>query len=89
MGDCILVAVLRDGFCSLLYKRSFEKREVGCAMCTYQRKYLRKLLVGSKVFISGFQLHESLWVVRRMLWRGNSSYCAEFCLSDPLADAKQ
>jgi len=89
MGDCILVAVFRDGFCSLLYKRGFEKRGAGCAVCTYQRKYLLKLLVGSKVFISWFQLREGLWVVRRMLWGGNSSYCAEFCLSGPLADAKQ
>lgn len=53
-GDCILITLFRDGFCSLLCKRGLEKKKggAGCVVCTYQRKYPSELLVASKVFIS-------------------------------------
>lgn len=91
-GDCILITLFRDVSCSLLYKRGKkkekEKRVAGCAVYLYWRKYPSKLPLGSEVFISECQLHDFLWIARKMLLGGNSSYGAEYSLSGTLADIK-
>lgn len=73
-----MITLFRDGFCSLLYKRGLEKkRSSGLCYVYVWREIPPKMLVGSNIFISKCQLHDFLWIVRRMLLGEDSSYNAQ------------